>query len=370
MVCLLAFFVIPSIVHNKSILHGDRHEDCPVTSYGPEITQDGFCHENDEECHHVRNIKTAKMENTDITTTSSTDYMETMEKRSVLILNTEWGTSNRGISTVNRQIIKEAKQAGFDVHVTALEVTQKDRDDASKQDIHLIAATKEGDDDIDEKALNKYHHVHFPNLNEIKNLNVIIGHIPITSQGALDIRKKRFKDEEVNVFLFCHVIPEDVESYSDDGTPESTQLREKRILQQSEETDVVFSVGPKGTEDEIQTDLEQSHLFLMPSRTEAFGIVGMEAIAAGIPTLVSSNSGLATFLTEHFGLDAKLMIVNVGVSKIGTESDIKVWKTAILEVLGKEYKDRFRLAQKMKETLKNLPVIAESQDTFVQMLTK
>jgi hypothetical protein len=42
--------------------------------------------------------------------------------------------------------------------------------------------------------------------------------------------------------------------------------------------------------------LLRSTIVLMPSRTEGFGLVGLEAIECGIPTLVSNQSGLAQLL--------------------------------------------------------------------------
>ncbi|WP_246258369.1 tetratricopeptide repeat protein [Amycolatopsis anabasis] len=49
----------------------------------------------------------------------------------------------------------------------------------------------------------------------------------------------------------------------------------------------------------LSQDLHQAHLVLMPSRTEGFGLVGLEAIATGVPTLVSKQSGLGALLDEE-----------------------------------------------------------------------
>ena len=47
---------------------------------------------------------------------------------------------------------------------------------------------------------------------------------------------------------------------------------------------------------ELMDDLRSAALFLMPSRTEGFGLAGLEAISAGIPVLISSESGLGATL--------------------------------------------------------------------------
>jgi glycosyltransferase involved in cell wall biosynthesis/tetratricopeptide (TPR) repeat protein len=55
--------------------------------------------------------------------------------------------------------------------------------------------------------------------------------------------------------------------------------------------------------DSMIGDLETSTLVLMPSRQEGFGLVGLEAITAGVPVLVSGNSGLGDQLRA--ALDAE-----------------------------------------------------------------
>ncbi|MFI9583495.1 glycosyltransferase [Streptomyces sp. NPDC052236] len=52
---------------------------------------------------------------------------------------------------------------------------------------------------------------------------------------------------------------------------------------------VVVLAGPAG---------DEATLALMPSRAEGFGLVGLEAVAAGTPVLVSGRSGLGMLLRE------------------------------------------------------------------------
>lgn len=49
----------------------------------------------------------------------------------------------------------------------------------------------------------------------------------------------------------------------------------------------------------VVDDLLQSTVVLMPSRSEGFGLVGLEAIALGIPLLVSSRSGLGELIERE-----------------------------------------------------------------------
>ncbi|MDP2439406.1 MAG: glycosyltransferase, partial [archaeon] len=39
-------------------------------------------------------------------------------------------------------------------------------------------------------------------------------------------------------------------------------------------------------------DLHQCSLVLMPSRQEPFGLAGLEALSAGVPVMISRQSGL------------------------------------------------------------------------------
>ena len=52
-------------------------------------------------------------------------------------------------------------------------------------------------------------------------------------------------------------------------------------------------------ETEIRRDLREASLVLMPSKKEGFGLVGVEAIACGVPILISSQSGLAETLRRY-----------------------------------------------------------------------
>lgn len=51
-------------------------------------------------------------------------------------------------------------------------------------------------------------------------------------------------------------------------------------------------------EEDLRADLWQARLVLMPSRHEGFGLVAHEAIAAGVPVLVSRESGVGRLINE------------------------------------------------------------------------
>ncbi|XP_070541249.1 uncharacterized protein [Ptychodera flava] len=164
-------------------------------------------------------------------------------EKSVLILNDEWGTSKGGISTVHRQVAQQAQDAGFDVHVTTLEEPSgEDLSDAEAKGIKIIKAKKKGSKKPDLSCITITHKTYFPGLEE-ENFKVIIGHIPITSEGADDIKKDRLKG--CRVFQFAHTIPEDTDVFKDGSNPMITQEKEDKIIELAKRADVVFSVGPR-----------------------------------------------------------------------------------------------------------------------------
>lgn len=74
-------------------------------------------------------------------------------------------------------------------------------------------------------------------------------------------------------------------------------------------TDLLTSSGYKGTKivvrhydsggDQLSADFHRASVVLMPSRAEGFGLIGQEAIVAGVPLLASAESGLAVLLKER-----------------------------------------------------------------------
>lgn len=63
---------------------------------------------------------------------------------------------------------------------------------------------------------------------------------------------------------------------------------------------------------DINASFHRATVVLMPSRTEGFGLVGIEAIARGVPFLTSDESGLAEILREHGGEPGSLSVVSFG----------------------------------------------------------
>jgi glycogen synthase len=66
--------------------------------------------------------------------------------------------------------------------------------------------------------------------------------------------------------------------------------------------DRVLFLG-KVTEDERAVLLSSASVFVLPSVVEPFGIAALEAMAAGVPTIVSKTSGVAEIAQHVFAID-------------------------------------------------------------------
>ncbi|MFG2820097.1 glycosyltransferase [Kitasatospora sp. NPDC048365] len=82
--------------------------------------------------------------------------------------------------------------------------------------------------------------------------------------------------------------------------------------------------------DWLRQERNTASLVLMPSRAEAFGMVGMEAIAAGIPLLASRNSGLGMLLKERWPEQTRRIVLPLHNDE---DTDTRIWAGAIAQVL-------------------------------------
>lgn len=78
----------------------------------------------------------------------------------------------------------------------------------------------------------------------------------------------------------------------------------------------------KESREELKGLFREVDLAIMPSRTEGFGLTALEALSAGLPILVSNNSGFAHVLKE----------LPFGGSYIVNSDDPKVWAEKIKDV--------------------------------------
>lgn len=92
----------------------------------------------------------------------------------------------------------------------------------------------------------------------------------------------------------------------------------------------------------IEHDLDTASLVLMPSRSEGFGLVGLEAITRGVPALVSSASGLGQLLSGVLGQTANRFVVPVTGDAV---QDAGTWARAVDRIM----RDRESAFQRVAE---------------------
>ena len=101
-------------------------------------------------------------------------------------------------------------------------------------------------------------------------------------------------------------------------------------------------------------------LVLMPSRTEGFGLTGLEALSAGLPVLVSKNSGFGEALCK----------VPFGSACVIDSEDPVVWAEAIKKVWKKDRETRLQEAELLRSSYKkNFSWAKQSQGLVNQMLS-
>jgi len=125
-----------------------------------------------------------------------------------------------------------------------------------------------------------------------------------------------------------------------------------------DDTHLTFVGAPDGKQDEVKTRLLkcgipaqrltvrsflqnreslknllcEMDLAIMPSRTEGFGLTGLEALSAGLPVLVSGNSGFGVALSE----------VPFGSHAVIDSDDSHAWAKAIKDARKKKRSNRLQ----------------------------
>ena len=95
---------------------------------------------------------------------------------------------------------------------------------------------------------------------------------------------------------------------------------------------------------ESWTDLLcQVDLAVVPSRTDGFGVTGLEALSAGLPVLVSRNSGFGEALSKvlfgsYFAIDSE---------------DVQVWAQRIKDIRGKDRRERLQESEALRSLYKD-----------------
>ena len=97
--------------------------------------------------------------------------------------------------------------------------------------------------------------------------------------------------------------------------------------------------------EELKMMFYQSDLVALPSRTEGFGLVALEAISAGVPILVSGASGIAEALREVEGGDTVI---------VESDEDADEWAQRIRRMSKESAKEREANAMRLRENYRKV----------------
>ncbi|XP_078686121.1 uncharacterized protein LOC144918894 [Branchiostoma floridae x Branchiostoma belcheri] len=403
-----------------------------------------------------------------------------MENPAVLLVHTEYGSSQDETSPLNQQVVDILRERESDIPVlmTVLTAIEEDIQNAKRDGIELLLPTLDPDDPSRTDPSPNW--LTFDHLSKYQNLpprvRSIVGQSDVTSRAAVRIKQERYSKSDATVILFTTDIPEDTEYYKGDEKAMGIGKKEDSILEDAQEADVVFSLGnkifdhfenqfraipaskrpqhvkfvprpskifedaeaeykdtetmvvlsigrvkgveklkgydlaveslslvaekmkvkfrvmgvdkddietrkailahcksanlqitllPYGSQKDICKEMMKANLVLMPSRAEPFGLVGLEAIAAGVPVLVSSKSGLADFIHEHVD-ELHHSIVDMDEHEEGVT--VKYLARSIERML-KHNRTEFETAARCKKKLLSSKYWEESHQKFIKACT-
>ena len=358
-------------------------------------------------------------------------------KVKVTILASEWGSSKRGLSTLNRELaIQLAKFPEVETTFFLPQCSQEDKQVAFKHNIKIVEATRRpGYEELEWLSFPPEHleidviighgvklghqaqvirdfkkctwvqvvHTDPEELGMFKNYpipiskseqkhktevelcemaDLVIGVGPKLSEAFHSYLRGCQKDQNIldftpgvfEEFVSVKQVPEERKQCSvlvfGRGDAEDFGLKgfdiAGKAVAELPDTRLVFVGAPDGKYEEIAGRLtkcgvpanrlrvrgfvqsreslrrlfQEVDLVLMPSRTEGFGLTGLEALSAGLPVLVSQNSGFGEALNN----------VPFGSSFVIDSEDPKDWAAAIKKIWNKDRKKRLEEAEAVRDS--------------------
>ena len=128
-------------------------------------------------------------------------------------------------------------------------------------------------------------------------------------------------------------------------------------------------------EKELFDEIASASLCIMPSTYEGFGLTGYEAISAGVPVIISENTGLFQFLNSWNGESISGLFQSVkiqgGTQENGKEYSIKDLNTLVegIRAVFSNYDEHKKKAMKLRDILRNGQCTWEyAAQAFIQII--
>lgn len=210
------------------------------------------------------------------------------------------------------------------------------RKDARREEVTKIHAITPGLENIE--PITGRHNSHTVILfGRIEDENNAVKQIEL----AVDAIGKYLSDNPAeNIIIKCF-------GYADDSP-----INQKKLMK--EISDIAKKVIPITAnsyiqnEDELFRELASASLCIMPSIYEGFGLTGYEAIAAGVPVIISENTGLFKFLDNWSGESIRGLFKTVNV-RGGSQENGKEYRPEDLNSLSMSIHDIFSNYDKHKD---------------------
>ena len=143
------------------------------------------------------------------------------------------------------------------------------------------------------------------------------------------------------------------------GSPQDEQRTiEKWFLEKTNIARNQLTIRGYRDSKEMKKMLRQADVIVMPSRTEGFGLVALEAISAGVPVLVSSESGIAEALENVEG----------GMTVIVDSDKPEDWAGRIKQLSEQKPKDRHASAMSLRDKYGEIYSWKKECERFEQMI--
>ena len=133
------------------------------------------------------------------------------------------------------------------------------------------------------------------------------------------------------------------------GTPNAAAQLDAELFEAAKRL-VLWSVAPTSNRSPFYGAIRPHEVALMLSNTEGFGLEGWEAIAAGVPLIVSRQSGLGELLTETGTNLAALIDVRGSLGASPNPADVAAVRDAILGIAA-NFEDALGRAKQLHDVL-------------------
>ena len=143
------------------------------------------------------------------------------------------------------------------------------------------------------------------------------------------------------------------------GSPQDEQRRiEKWFLEKTMISRNQLTIRGYRSNKEMERVFYEADVIVMPSRTEGFGLVALEAISTGVPVLVSSESGIAKALEE----------VEDGMTVVVDSDKPQDWAGRIKQLSEQKPKDRHARAIRLRDKYRETYTWRRECERFEQMI--